>query len=522
MEGSSDRLRELLAEYSQALANLSGDLTDAAQAQDPQAGQGARPAAGRGSQKQLPAGVPGRRRRRPRPPGTVFTGKEGVEAQEAREQGADAAGPPPPSASNLPAITGSSEGRPAPQVSDSGRAATVRGLLAEVEETATAIQAVVREMQALNVRVGGASPPTGPEGAALDNQAQAILDVAALSIAMAEEARAAARLAAISSYPPGTWGPSGRTMAWASADTKEPSRGLWRPVSALIALLLILSTLTSDGFHQIAPSQPALRSPVASATSIAGGANATEEPMPFPRNGEAPGSRQTEGLLPPGSTPGGTQEAQAGVPPISVGAADIGPAQAEVLSGTAGGAAIQNNSADTASTDNAGTPESLANLARPKQTNSSPDQADSRSQPSGGSAQPTQGQAGAAQSAAIASGKSQTGPSAPAPIQSPPTPSNPSGPTPSPAPPPNLSGPAPSPPPASNPPGPPGGGGAPSPPPSKPTSPPRSPNAARPASPATPATPASPAQTGHGGTATTPASPATPAQPAVPAKPSKK
>src|SRR5439155_14671810 len=198
MERSSDLLRELLAEYSQALANLSGDLTAAAQAQDPQPGQGTRPATGRGNQEQLPAAVPGRRRRRPRPTGTVSTDKEPVEAPKAREQGAQAAGLLPPSASNLAATTGSSEGQPG------RRAGTVRGLLAEVEETAAAIQAVVREMQALSLRSAGRS------GAARDNQAQAILDVAALSIAMAEEARAAARLAAISADPAGTGGPGGR------------------------------------------------------------------------------------------------------------------------------------------------------------------------------------------------------------------------------------------------------------------------------------------------------------------------
>src|SRR5207248_9676372 len=125
--------------------------------------------------------------------------------------------------------------------------------------------------------------------------------------------------------------------------------GVWLPVSALLGLLIILSTLISDGFHEVAPSQASLRAPVAGATSIAGLANSTEEPIPFPLHGQAGGSRQTESLLPPGSTPDGTQESQTVVPPISVPsgpqevaqlnsaeAAYSRPAQAEVLSGTAG------------------------------------------------------------------------------------------------------------------------------------------------------------------------------------------
>src|SRR5205823_5481037 len=117
-------------------------------------------------------------------------------------------------------------------------------------------------------------------------------------------------------------------------------------------------------FHQVAPSQASPRAPVADARSIAGLANATEEPIPFPLPGQAGGSRQSEALLPPGSTPDGTQEAQTVTPPISgpsgpqevaqlnsAEAAYSRPTQAEVLSGTAGPVAIGNNS-DTASAGN--------------------------------------------------------------------------------------------------------------------------------------------------------------------------
>ena len=104
-------------------------------------------------------------------------------SSHASQASGEDSGPPE---STLPAVNGD-ECRPRLPAFDQQRIATMRGLIAGVEETVEALQAVACELRALSERLGGASRPTGREGPALENQAQAILNVATLSIAMAEE-----------------------------------------------------------------------------------------------------------------------------------------------------------------------------------------------------------------------------------------------------------------------------------------------------------------------------------------------
>src|SRR5437016_485649 len=176
MERSSDRPGELLAQYSEVLADLSGVLAAPAEQDTRQAEEGLGLPASPGNDEP-PASAssprPQRRRRPQRPTGAEPGDGEAVEAPEARMLASQASGEDSgPPASSLPAVNGD-ECRPRLPAFDQQRIATMRGLIAGVEETVEALQAVACELRALSERLGGASRPTGRERLALENQAQA-------------------------------------------------------------------------------------------------------------------------------------------------------------------------------------------------------------------------------------------------------------------------------------------------------------------------------------------------------------
>jgi hypothetical protein len=164
----------------------------------PQAEQGlGLPAGRRNDEPPASASSLGPQRRRPqRPTGAQPGDGETVEAPEARKHASQASGEDRgPPASSLPAVNGGEGRPPSLPAFDQRRIATIRGQILGIEETAEAIQAVACELRALSERIGCASQPTGRERLAGGEQAQSLRD---LLIVIAEEATAAARLAAIS------------------------------------------------------------------------------------------------------------------------------------------------------------------------------------------------------------------------------------------------------------------------------------------------------------------------------------
>src|SRR5437899_2015119 len=108
MERSSDRLGELLAQYSEVLADLSGVLAAPAEQDTPQAEEGLGLAASPGNNE---------------PPVSA--------SSHASQASGEDSGPPE---STLPAVNGV-ECRPRLPAFDQQRIATMRGLIAGVEET---------------------------------------------------------------------------------------------------------------------------------------------------------------------------------------------------------------------------------------------------------------------------------------------------------------------------------------------------------------------------------------------------
>ena len=192
MERSSDHLRELLAQYSEVLANLSGALAASAEEDQPQVEQGLGQPGDGNDESPVTGSSLRQRRRRQRPTGAQPGDEEPVEAPEPREQasGED----PAPQVSNMPAVN-EGAGQALLPAFDQGRIAIMRGLIVGVRASAETIQAVACELRVLSERIGGAGRSVGREHLALDEQAQAIRD---LTIAMTVEARAAARLAGTS------------------------------------------------------------------------------------------------------------------------------------------------------------------------------------------------------------------------------------------------------------------------------------------------------------------------------------
>src|SRR5947207_1254743 len=108
MQRSSDRLRELLAQYSEILANLSGELEASAEQDRPQAEQGLKlPASPGNDESPASASSLKQNRRRRRPTGAQPGEGEPVEAPDAKKAALQAAGEDPgPPGSSLPAVNG--------------------------------------------------------------------------------------------------------------------------------------------------------------------------------------------------------------------------------------------------------------------------------------------------------------------------------------------------------------------------------------------------------------------------------